>query len=95
MKKFAQIKLTINILKQAKRYVAYSPALDLSTSGKTENEAKKRFAEASLLLVEELDKAGTLGDVLKELGWRKAEKRWAPPKIVSQEGFGLRMPVAA
>lgn len=95
MKKFAQIKLTINILKQSGRYIAYSPALDLSTSGRTEKEAKKRFEEASLMLIEELDKAGTLNDVLRELGWKQAQKQWSPPKIISQEAVGLRMPVVA
>jgi hypothetical protein len=95
MKKFAQIDLTVSILKQAKRYIVYSPALDLSTSGKSETEAKRRFGEAAMLLVEELDKAGTLGDVLRELGWRHAQKRWSPPKIVAQEAVGVRVPVAA
>ena len=95
MKKFVQIKLTVNILKQAGRYAVYSPALDLSTSGRTEKEAKKRFGEASLLFIEELEKAGTLSDVLRELGWRQAQRQWSPPKIISQDAVGVRMPVAA
>ena len=95
MKKLSQIKLTVSVLKQGNRYIAYSPALDLSTSGRTEKEAKKRFEEASLLLIEELDNAGTLKSVLKELGWSTAEKRWSPPKVISQESLGIKMPVAA
>ncbi len=95
MKKFAQIKLTVNVLRQSGRYIIHSPALDLSTSGRTEKEAKKRFEEASLLFIEELDKAGTLNDVLRELGWRQAQKQWSPPKIISQEAIGVRVPVAA
>ena len=95
MKKFAQSKLTIQVLKQAKRYIAYSPALDLSTSGRSEAEAKKRFGEAAMLFIEELDKAGTLRDVLRELGWKQTQKQWSPPKIVSEGAIGVRMPVAA
>ena len=95
MRKFAQIKLTISILKQDNRYVAYSPALDLSSSGKTEKESKKRFAEAAMLLVQELDKAGTINEVFKELGWKQEQKQWAPPRIISQEAVGLRVPVVA
>lgn len=95
MKKFTQIKLTVSILKQRNRYIVYSPALDLSTSGKTEQEVKKRFAEAAMLFLEELDKAGTINDVLRELGWRQEHKQWAPPEIISQETMGLRLPVAA
>ena len=95
MKRFAQINLTVIVLKQAGRYIAYSPALDLSTSGKTEKEAKRRFEEASAIFMEELDAAGTLYDVLRELGWYQVQKQWSPPKILSQEAVGVRMPVAA
>lgn len=95
MKKFAQINLIVNILKQSNRYVVYSPALDLSTSGRSEIEAKKRFGEAALLFIDELNKAGTLKDVLGELGWRHSQKQWSPPKIVYQEAMGVRMPVTA
>jgi hypothetical protein len=95
MKKFAEINLTVNILKQTGRYIAYSSALDLSTSGRSETEAKKRFGEAALVFIEELDKAGTLKAVLEELGWHRAQKQWEPPKIISQEAVYVRMPVAA
>lgn len=95
MKKFAQIKLTIHILKQAKRYIAYSSALDLSTSGRSEKEAKNRFGEAAMVFLEELGKAGTLPDVLQELGWKQVRRQWSPPKIISQEAVGVRIPIAA
>jgi len=95
MKKFARIQLTISVLKQGNRYVAYAPALDLSTSGRSEKEAKKRFVEAAMLLLEELDAAGTMHEVLIELGWKQERKQWAPPRVISEEAVGLRMPVAA
>ena len=37
-----QTKLSVNFLREGKRFIAYSPALDLSTSGKTYEEAKRR-----------------------------------------------------
>lgn len=95
MKKLTQVKLTLQVFKQAKRYIAYSQALDLSTSGRSEIEAKKRFGEAAMLFIEELYKAGTLQDVLRELGWKQAQRQWSPPKIVSEEAVGVRVPIAA
>ena len=92
--------LAVHITKQGNRYVAYAPALDISTSGKTENEAKKRFGELVPLFFEELDAAGTTNDVLTELGWKKrsdgkAEKpQWMPPVHKSAQ-VAVRMPVAA
>ncbi len=60
MKKvIANVSLQVSFLKEGDRYVAYSPALDLSTSGRTFNEARSHFEEASVLFLEELHKAGT------------------------------------
>lgn len=77
--------LSILFLRENKRFVAYSPALDLSTSGKTFEEAKKHFAEAAMLFFEELHKKGTTEEVLEDLGWNKKNKEWQPPMIVSQQ----------
>lgn len=63
------------ITKQGKRFVAYTPALDISTSETSEKDAKKKFAEPAVLFLEEVVEAGTVDDVLSELGWKKQEKR--------------------
>jgi predicted RNase H-like HicB family nuclease len=77
--------LSVSILKEGNRFVAYSPAVELSTSGKTYKEAKKRFEEASSIFFEEIIENGTLEDVLKDLGWKKVHKQWSPPVVISQE----------
>lgn len=82
-----QIKFTLplSILREADRFVAYSPALDLSTSGKTYEEVKRRFREAVQLFFEETTRHGTLEDALAELGWSRADGQWAAPILVGQE----------
>lgn len=89
------IKLHVDIIKQGKIYIAYSPALDLSTSGKTLREVQKRFPEAVDIFFEELMEEGTLEEVLKELGWDKLKTKWKPPRIVSQIPLNIQVPVAA
>ncbi|MBI5415146.1 hypothetical protein HZA38_06580 [Candidatus Peregrinibacteria bacterium] len=79
-------KLPVSIFKEGKQYVAYTYALDLSTSGKSLEQAKARFFEAVTLLFEELVKKGTLERVLLELGWeKKNNKNWFPPVQISNE----------
>lgn len=51
-------------MKEKKSFIAFSPALDLSTCGRTFEEAKKNFAEALEIFIEECLKMGTLGKVL-------------------------------
>ena len=88
-----QFKLPVSFLKERRRFVAYTPALDLSTSGKTLGEAKRRFEEISMLFFEELIRKGTLEEVLSELGWHKVKKEWKSPVIVSQKSETIRVPV--
>lgn len=87
--------MPVTILKQGKRYVAHSPALDLSTSGKSEKEVKKRFEQIVGIFFDELVEAGTLNPVLTELGWKKVAKQFQPPQIVSQKSINVRVPVVA
>lgn len=90
--------ISFQLSKQGNRYLAYSPALDISTSGKTEAEAKKRFGSLVPLFLDELIEAGTLFDVLTELGWKKEggakTSGWKPP-VTKNEQLQVRIPVAA
>jgi hypothetical protein len=85
--------LPILITKQGKRFVAYTPALDISTSGKSEKDVKAKFAELANLFLEQITEAGTADDVLFELGWKKIQKKWAPPKVVSSNSVSFNVPV--
>ena len=40
------LQLPISIFREGKHFIAYTPILDLSTSGKNYEEVKKRFKEA-------------------------------------------------
>jgi RNase P/RNase MRP subunit p30 len=77
--------LPVSVIKEGARYVAYTPALDLSTCGKTIKIAKKRFNEAVGIFFEELIKSETLEQVLLGLGWQKKRAEWTPPAVVSSE----------
>jgi predicted RNase H-like HicB family nuclease len=91
-----EARLTINVTQQGNRFVVYCPALDLTTSGKTETEAKHQFESLLPLFIEELEEAGTTGEVLSELGWKKSETdtQWNPPKMYS-EALSVQIPATA
>lgn len=87
------LQLPLSIFREGKSFIAYTPALDLSTSGKSYEEVKKRFNEVVAIFFEELVKKGTLAEVLEGLGWQKVKKQWAPPVLVSQEMEKVRLSV--
>jgi predicted RNase H-like HicB family nuclease len=87
-----EFKLPVSFLREGKKYVAYTPALDLSTSGRTYKEAKRRFSEIVNIFFEELVKKDTLEEVLRDLGWKRVQSKWSPPVIISQELQSVRVP---
>lgn len=86
--------LQVQFMKQGKHVVAYSPALDISTSGKTMAEAKKRFQELAHIFIKEVVSAGTINEVLSELGWMRhaKQKNWVPP-VIASSNIGIQVPV--
>lgn len=87
-----QFSLPVTFLKEKNRFIAYTPALDLSTSGRSYQEAKKRFEEISHIFFEELVAAGTLEDVLTDMGWTKIQKQWHSPVVIGQETEIVQVP---
>lgn len=88
--------LPLVFMKEKKTFIAYTPALDLATHGKTQKEAKKNFDEALCLYLEELVAHGTLDAALEEMGWEKNKKEWQPPvSLTKVTSIPLRVPVAA
>ena len=89
-----ELALPVSFIKEDGKVVAYTPALDISTAGKDEEEAKARFGELVAIFFKDLIENGTVNEVLTELGWHKGQMAWAPPRI-SQSSINVRVPVAA
>jgi predicted RNase H-like HicB family nuclease len=84
--------LPVSILKQGEYFVAYTPALDISTYGKTIEEAQRNFSELIAVFFSEFDDERTLGNVLESLGWTKNRSDWTPPVEVKHLQQPFTMP---
>lgn len=87
-----QVNLPVSFLKEGKIYVAYTPALDLSTCGKTLAEAERMFKEVVELFIEELQRMGTLDKTLSDLGWVKVKREWHSPMPIAHRMTKMRFP---
>jgi predicted RNase H-like HicB family nuclease len=85
------VEIPVMIKKDVGAYIAYSPALDLASQGDSVEEAKRMFAEAAGLFIEECARMQTLDEVLYELGWEKIHNEWHPPAF-EQTSEMVRMP---
>ena len=83
MDNIIRVGLNVGVIKEGDYFVAYCPALNISSYGKNENEAKKRFEEEVKIFFDETSKRGTLEKLLLSLGWslvQKPKPRYKPPK---------------
>lgn len=93
-KTIKSLNLPVSFIKEADQFVAYTPVLDLSTSGSTLEEAKNNFTEAVGIFFDEIVEMGTLEDVLLDLGWKRQDEDFLPPVIVSQSMESVMVPFA-
>src|SRR5436190_1915993 len=87
--------LRVDYMKDGESFVAYVPALDLSTCGDTFEEAQKMADEAIRLFIEECIRMGTLDQVLESMGWRKRTqtREWVPPAFIAQRQHVVNLTV--
>jgi len=88
------VQLPVALIKEDNQIVAYTPALDISTVGGNEAEAKERFNELVLMFFEDLIENNTVDAVLIDLGWRKNEQQWVPPQV-TQQSISVQVPAFA
>ncbi len=77
-------------------FVAYTPALDLSTCGKTFEEANRNLREAIMIVIEEAIKDDKLEQMLIYYGWKEVvkgnERHLRPPAVVAHTTQAIHMP---
>lgn len=70
----------VKILRQGGLFIAYSQYLDISTTGKTEADARSRFQSVIDICIRDGEPKERVCSRLLELGWVQRLKRWTPPE---------------
>ncbi len=75
------IEYTVQIWKKGEQFIAHAYALDLMSSGRTPDEARKALDEAvHLFLVTATDMGTIEEEVLQEAGYECKEGKWISPR---------------
>lgn len=83
---FTNVVLDVLIGIQGDYYVAYCPALELSSYGQSEIQARKNFETELEIFLEETEKRGSLEKILLKLGWclkGSPSPTYLPPQQIS------------
>jgi len=72
-----------HIFKDGDTYVAHVPALDLSSCGATDEEARRNIRDAVRGFLGASADMGTLDEILREAGYQQDGDNWRAPEFVS------------
>jgi predicted RNase H-like HicB family nuclease len=72
-----------HIFKEGDLFVAYVPALDVSSCGETDEEARHNIQDAVRGFLATSADMGTLVEILLEAGYQREGGRWRAPEFVS------------
>jgi len=85
------LKITIEIAKKGKWFVAKCPELDFIAQGKTQDEAKQNLEEVIQIQFEEMTENGMLDDYLSECGYEKSGNFFnLPDRLIMSETFSFQ-----
>jgi predicted RNase H-like HicB family nuclease len=73
----------VHIFKEGATYVAYVPALDVSSCGATDDEARQNIRDAVRGFLATSASMGTLDEILQEAGYEREGEKWRAPEFVS------------
>ncbi len=84
-----KITFRAEILREDDLYVGLCPELNVSSFGKTIEEARRSLHEAIEAFIEECEAMGTLEDVMSEAGFIKEHDTWVWRKPVAKEVLSI------
>jgi len=84
-----ELSVKVEIFKEGDVYVALVPELNVSSFGKTVEEATVSIKEAVEAFIEECQEMGTLEEVLEEAGFSKIGDIWESRKPVAEQKMAL------
>lgn len=79
------IEYTVQIWEEGNRFVAHAMPLDVMSSGKTPEEARKALDEAVHLFLITAAEMGTIEEILEEAGYIQSNQNWIGPSWVAIE----------
>jgi len=88
----SNITLGVEVSKERTIHIAYASDLDISSVGKTANQAKSCLREAVSLFIEEANRMGTLVAILEESGFERRGKTYRPRPVLAREKMTLALP---
>ncbi|HMD71152.1 MAG TPA: hypothetical protein VKF41_07395 [Bryobacteraceae bacterium] len=82
---------TTHIFREGPAFVAYVPALDVSSCGATDEEARRNILDAVRGFLAASADMGTLDEILQEAGYEREGGQWRAPEFVAVDRLTMSL----
>lgn len=82
---------TAHIFREGPTFVAYVPALDISSCGSTDEEARNNIRDAVRGFLAASADMGTLDEILQEAGYEREGGEWRAPEFVAVDRLTMSL----
>lgn len=82
---------TAHIFREGPTFVAYVPALDISSCGSTDEEARNNIRDAVRGFLAASADLGTLDQILQEAGYEREGGEWRAPEFVAVDRLTMSL----
>jgi len=84
--------VTVRILREGEAFIAHATELDVSSHGRSVDDASRHLREALAAFLDEATRLGTLEDILQEAGYVRTPDGWSPPTVIAQDRVLVPLP---
>ena len=85
MRETVNIEYTVHIWREGDQFIAHAMPLDIISSGRLPEEARKALDEAVHLFLVTAADHGTLEEILEESGYDRRQGNWVSPSWIAIE----------
>lgn len=85
MRETVNIEYTVHIWREGDQFIAHAMPLDIISSGRLPEEARKALDEAVHLFLVTAADHGTLEEILEEAGYDRRQGNWVSPSWIAIE----------
>jgi predicted RNase H-like HicB family nuclease len=82
---------TTHIFREGPTFVAYVPALDVSSCGATDDEARRNILDAVRGFLAASADMGTLDEILQEAGYEREGGQWRAPEFIAVDRLTMSL----
>jgi len=84
--------VTVRTLREGDAFIAHATELDVSSHGRSVEDAVAHLREALAAFLDEAARMGTLEAILQDAGYVRTLQGWIPPTIITQDRVLVPLP---